>query len=412
MKLINRKLGDGIHIKHGFAFLGEYFSDQGKYILLTPGNFYEEGGFKSRPEKDRYYIGTFPSDYLLEKDDLIVAMTEQGPGLLGSSAFIPEDNTYLHNQRLGLVDEIDEDLLDKKYLYHLFNSRGVRSQIYGSATGTKVRHTSPGRIYKVKVLVPDVVKQKEISSIIENYSQLIDTNRRRIQLLEETARLLFREWFVYFKFPSYEKVKIVDLSGRRIPIGWDYLPFTKIKIFKKAPLGVPVFADIRQYYQTSEIDGTSITGNGEEVDYENRPSRADIAPRINTVYFAKMKDTDKIFYFNKGNSNLLERILLSTGMVGFTTDEKYLGFLFGLLTSYEFVQYKNNFATGATQVSLNDASLKKIKVLFPSPNLVALYSEIVNPLLEECSLLRSQNQKLTQARDLLLPRLMSGAIEV
>jgi type I restriction enzyme S subunit len=412
MKLINRKLGDGIHIKHGFAFLGEYFSDQGKYILLTPGNFYEEGGFKSRPEKDRYYIGTFPVDYLLKKDDLIVAMTEQGPGLLGSSAFIPEDNTYLHNQRLGLVDEIDEDFFDKKYLYHLFNSRVVRSQIYGSATGTKVRHTSPGRIYKVKVLVPDVVKQKEISSIIENYSQLIETNRRRIQLLEESARLLFREWFVYFKFPNHEKMKIVDRGGRKMPVEWDYLPITKIKIFKKAPLGVPVFTDIRQYYQTSEIDGTSIIGNGEEVDYENRPSRADITPRINTVYFAKMKDTDKILYFNKGNSDLLEKVLLSTGMVGFTTDEKYLGFLFGLLKSYEFVQYKNNFATGATQVSLNDASLKKIKVLFPTLNLVELYSEIVNHLLEECSLLKSKNQKLAQARDLLLPRLMSGAIEV
>ena len=412
MKLINRKLGDGIHVKHGFAFLGEYFSDQGKYILLTPGNFYEEGGFKSRPEKDRYYIGIFPSDYLLKKDDLIVAMTEQGPGLLGSSAFIPKDNTYLHNQRLGLVDEIDKDFFDKKYLYHLFNSRGVRSQLYGSATGTKVKHTSPGRIYKVKILVPNVAKQKEISSIIENYSLLIRTNRRLIQLLEESAKLLFCEWFVYFRFPGHEKVKIVDCDGRKMPAEWDYLPFTKIKIFKKVPLGVPVFTDIRQYYQTSEIDGTSITGNGKEVDYENRPSRANIAPRINTVYFAKMKDTDKVLYFNRGNSFLLEKILLSTGMVGFTTDKKYLGFLFSLLKSYEFVKYKNNFATGATQVSLNNASLKKIKVLFPTQNLVELYSEIVNPLLEECSYLRSQNQKLAQERDLLLPRLMNGTIEV
>ncbi len=216
MKLNNRKLGDGIHIKHGFAFLGKYFSDQGKYILLTPGNFYEEGGFKLRPEKDRYYLGVFPNDYLLKKDDLIIAMTEQGPGLIGSSAFIPGDNVYLHNQRLGLIDEINKNVFDKKYLYHLFNSRGVRSQIYGSVTGTKVRHTSPGRIYKVKVLVPDVVKQKEISLIIEKYSQLIDTNRRRIQLLEEAARFLFREWFVYFRFPGHEKVKIVD----GVPEGW------------------------------------------------------------------------------------------------------------------------------------------------------------------------------------------------
>ena len=200
--------------------------------------------------------------------------------------------------------------------------------------------------------------------MLSAYDNLIATNRRRIQLLEESAWLLFREWFVHFRFPGHEKVKLVDGDGRKMPSDWDYLPFAKIKIFKKAPLGVLVFTDIRQYYQTSEIDGTTITGDGEEVDYENRPSRANIAPAINTVYFAKMKDTNKVLYFNKGNSFLLEKILLSTGMVGFTTDEKYLGFLFSLLKSYEFVQYKNNFATGATQVSLNNASLKKSKCYF------------------------------------------------
>jgi len=299
------------------------------------------------------------------------------------------------------------------------------------ASGATFPNLTKDTIVSFKIPYPN--DRERIVDIVQKYDTLANTNRRRIQLLEESARLLFREWFVYFRFPrlrqgfggqaGHEKacpvesinstgVKIVDRGGRKMPAEWEYLPFTKIKLFKKAPLGVPVFTDIRQYCQTSEIDGTSITGNGEEVDYENRPSRADIAPRINTVYFAKMKDTDKVLYFNKGNSDLLEKILLSTGMVGFTTDEKYLGFLFGLLTSYEFVQYKNNFATGATQVSLNDASLKKIKVLLPTLNLVDLYSDIVNPLLEECSLLRSQNQKLAQARDLLLSRLMSGAIEV
>jgi len=251
-----------------------------------------------------------------------------------------------------------------------------------------------------------------IGNSLSVYDDFINANRRKIQLLEEAVRLLFREWFVYFRLPGHKKVKMIDRGGKKMPEEWNYLPITKITIFKKAPLGVPVFTNVHQYYQTSEIDGTSITGDGEEVDYENRPSRANIAPRINTVYFAKMKDTDKVIYFNKGNSDLLEKILLSTGMAGFTTDERYLGFLFGLLTSYEFIQYKNNYATGATQVSLNDGSLKKIKVLFPQLNLVEQYSDMVNPLLEQCSYLRKQNQKLAQARDLLLPRLMSGKIEV
>ena len=190
------------------------------------------------------------------------------------------------------------------------------------------------------------------------------------------------------------------------------MPITEIKIFEKTSVGVPVFVDTRQYYQTSEIDGTNLTGGGEEVDYENRPSRASIMPRLNAVYFARMKDTEKVLYFNRGNSEMLDKILLSTGMAGFTTNEKYLAFLFGLLTSYEFVQNKNNYATGATQVSLSDSGLKKIKVLFPKIDLIEAYSKIMNPLLEECSNLRKQNQRLAQARDVLLPRLMSGVIEV
>jgi len=313
-------------------------------------------------------------------------------------------------QRTYIIESKDRGKVLNKFVY--FSLRPVLDYFKSASIGAATQYLTKPVLNNLKINLPDIDTQRSIIDIVYIYDDLINTNCRRIQLLEKSARLLFREWFVYFRFPGHEKVKIVDRDGRKMPAEWDYLPFTKIKIFKKAPLSVPVFTDIRQYYQTSEIDGTSITGNGKEVDYENRPSRANIVPRINTVYFAKMKDTDKVLYFNRGNSFLLEKILLSTGMVGFTTDKKYLGFLFSLLKSYEFVKYKNNFATGATQVSLNNASLKKIKVLFPVLNLVELYSEIVNPLLEKYSLLRSQNQKLAQARDLLLPRLMSGEIEV
>jgi type I restriction enzyme S subunit len=346
-----------------------------------------------------------PKRFIAKEEDIIFTRTGQ-VGLVFRGQY-----GVIHNNCFSVSPLSDN--ITRNFLFWLLRSDMVRKKANYLACGAAQPDLKHPAFKSIVVKIPvKISTQETISEILSDYDNFIDTNSRRIQLLEESARLLFREWFVYFKFPNHEKVKMVDRGGKNIPAEWEYLPFTKIKLFKKAPLGVPVFTGTRQYCQTSEIDGTSITGNGEEVDYESRPSRADIAPRINTLYFAKMKDTDKVLYFNMGNSDLLEKILLSTGMVGFTTEEKYLGFLFGLLTSYEFVQYKNNFATGATQVSLNDASLKKIKVLLPTLNLVELYSEIVNPLLEECSLLRSQNQQLTYARDLLLPRLMSGAIEV
>jgi len=102
-RLPDTTMGELMKAEHGFAFKSEYFSDSGEFVVLTPGNFHEAGGFKARPDKDRFYDGKFSERYLLNREDLIVAMTEQGEGLLGSSALIPESGKYLHNQRLGLV---------------------------------------------------------------------------------------------------------------------------------------------------------------------------------------------------------------------------------------------------------------------------------------------------------------------
>ena len=84
---------------------------------------------------------------VLRPGDLVIAMTEQGEGLLGSSAIIPADGSYLHNQRIGFIENLDEGKLDRGYLYRLFNTPQVRAQIRATASGTKVRHTAPKRIY-------------------------------------------------------------------------------------------------------------------------------------------------------------------------------------------------------------------------------------------------------------------------
>jgi type I restriction enzyme, S subunit len=104
MTWVTAQLGDLIEIKHGFAFKGEFFSDSGSYILLTPGNCYERGGLRLKGEKEKYYSGEIREEYILSAGDLIVVMTDlvNTAPILGGAFFIPEDNKYLHNQRLGL----------------------------------------------------------------------------------------------------------------------------------------------------------------------------------------------------------------------------------------------------------------------------------------------------------------------
>ncbi|MCB1089800.1 MAG: restriction endonuclease subunit S, partial [Verrucomicrobiae bacterium] len=127
-------------------------------------------------------------------------------------------NRFLHNQRLGLIEVTDPSRIDKRFLYHLLNTNGYRAQVRGSATGATVRHTAPGRIKECRVRYPrDIRVQAKVADILSAYDDLIENNRRRIALLEEAARLLYREWFVHFRFPGHEHVPLID----GLPEGWE-----------------------------------------------------------------------------------------------------------------------------------------------------------------------------------------------
>lgn len=159
-------------IKHGLAFEGEFFSNEGEYVLLTPGNFYESGGYRDRGEKQKYYIGEIPRDYVLDQGDLLVAMTEQAAGLLGSPILVPESDKFLHNQRLGLVTKKPGVAWTNEFFFHVFNTQPVRKAIHASASGVKVRHTSPTKIGEVIVAFPtSLIEQQRIVSVLASLSE-------------------------------------------------------------------------------------------------------------------------------------------------------------------------------------------------------------------------------------------------
>ena len=255
-------LGECFTIKHGLAFKSQHFGDSGDHVVLTPGNFHEQGGFRSRPGKERFYAIEPPDDFVLRPGDLVIAMTEQGEGLLGSSALIPKEGSYLHNQRIGLIQNLDERKMNKNFLYRLFNTPRVRGQVRASASGTKVRHTAPKRIYTIRVRIPPVSIQRKISNILSAYDHLIENNRRRIALLEEAARLLYREWFVRFRFPGYEHAKIVD----GLPEGWKRRTLGDLVGVVKQRVKPSDFEEfdihIGNYKErlTSDVEGSSVAG--------------------------------------------------------------------------------------------------------------------------------------------------------
>ena len=179
-----RQLSSLFDIKHGYSFKSEFFGSTGKFILLTPGHFHEEGGFKDLKEKTKFYTIEPPHDLILTKGDLLVAMTEQSPGLLGSPIFIPESDKYLHNQRLGLIQNLDTTNLIPEYLFHFFNLEKVRTIISITSTGTKVKHTSPNKIRAIPISLPTIDEQKKTVTILSSIDQKLAAEQSRKEALD------------------------------------------------------------------------------------------------------------------------------------------------------------------------------------------------------------------------------------
>lgn len=175
-----RRLDGLVAILHGYGFQSKYFTENGTYRLTTPGHFHEGGGFRDLGDKQKFYDGPLPPGYLLEEGDLIVAMTEQADGLLGSAAFVPANNTYLHNQRLGRISLLSPSLSDK-FLYLVFNSPFYRLRVRETAAGTKVKHTSPLKLISISVpLPPTRVEQEAIAAALSDVDALIGSLDRLI----------------------------------------------------------------------------------------------------------------------------------------------------------------------------------------------------------------------------------------
>lgn len=231
VKLARYRLGDLIDVSRGQSLSGDNYSEHGEYIRLTLANFdYQNGGFKvDTQKKDIYYTGTIKSHCLLQEGDIITPLTEQTPGLLGSTARIPESGKYIQSGDIAIV-KCKEGLIDPSFCYYLLPSKQVKSQLAVGSQQTKIRHTSPDAIMACVVDIPPLEEQKKIGEFLDTITNKVMCNRQQNEQIEKLASLLYNYWFVQFDFPN-ESGKPYKTSGgsmvynnllkRDIPEGWE-----------------------------------------------------------------------------------------------------------------------------------------------------------------------------------------------
>ncbi len=187
-KLKKYKLGELIQARRGASLAGEYYATEGELMRLTLGHFdYQGGGFKDNTSKDDlYFTGPVKPEFILNKGDIITPLTEQTPGLLGSTAMIPESGKYIQSQDVALIIP-DESILDPNFCYYLLPSKIVKQQLAAGAQQTKIRHTTPDRIKDLTVFIPNLPDQKAVGQLVCEIDRKIALNREINRNLPQAA---------------------------------------------------------------------------------------------------------------------------------------------------------------------------------------------------------------------------------
>ena len=233
--------------------------------------------------------------------------------------------------------------------------------------------------------------------------------------LEQQAKLLYDYWFTQFDFPD-ENGKPYRTSGgrmvwndtlkRNIPDGWQVESIISNSLSSVIKPGVEAF-DTKLYLATADVRGTSLS-TGSLIDYDGRESRANMQPIINSVWFAKMKNSIKHLYLNKEMHPIISNSILSTGFCGLLCSEKSFEYIASYITNPYFEIHKDMLAHGATQEAVNNDDLKGVHIIIPDDSILQVYHETTQPIYAQISKNICENQELVKFRDWLLPMIMNG----
>lgn len=263
-------------------------------------------------------------------------------------------------------------------------------------------------LHELDVRCPEPDAQERIADVLSAYDDLIENNRRRMALLEESARLLYREWFVRLRFPGHEHTPIVN----GLPEGWERKPLAEL--CESIDYGYTASAEAGdvgpKFLRITDIvpdviDWSTVPHCRIEEDRfkKFRLIEGDIviARTGATVGYAKRinkRNPDAVF------ASYLVRLRLNSDV-----DSVMAGIF---LESEDYKKYVQSRVGGAAQPNANARILSAVDMVVPTPRIQRAFREIVEPLLDQRETLQEQNQRLKAARDLLLPRLMSGEITV
>ena len=367
------KLKDIATFINGRAYLMPELQNTGKYRIVRVGNFSgKDEWFYSDMELD-------PEKYC-EKGDLLYKWAcNFGPEIW------KEEKVIYHYHIWKVIP--DESKVNKFYLYYKL---AVMTPYWlASTNGSTMVHITKEIMEDKIIELPNIDTQNKIAEILTRLDAQIERNEAMVKRLQVLGQA------IYTKFFSNE--------NNFIPL----LSFPYIKILKP---GIKEFEGCKRYIATAEVEGEKLNYKAPIIEYDTRENRANMQPIINSVWFAKMKNSIKHIYISKVDDFLIDNFIFSTGFFGIKCDEVAFEYLLNYVNLPYFEKTKDIISHGATMEGINNEDLKSFKIQFPPKNQLESFHNKVKSIYYEISKINQSTYKLTLLKGKILPLLINGQI--
>ena len=370
------------------------FYPQGYCLFLNTGNvtkeglIFEENQFIMKEKDEALRKGK------LKRGDIVYTTrgTVGNAGYYNSS--VPYENVRINSGMVILRS--NGEIVDARFLYQILKSEYYRPYFKQYCTGSAQPQLPIKNFSQIYLNVPDIKTQHRIADILSVYDDLIENNQRQIKLLEEAAQRLYKEWFVDLRFPGHENTKIVD----GVPEGWNEKTLSQVanvimgqspksEFYNSEKKGLPFHQGVGSYgvrFVIDDIYSTSYTRIAEP----------------NSILFSVRAPV--------GRLNITKnKVVIGRGLAAINQTDGCQSYLYYLLKNKFFKD--NIVGNGAIFASVSKDELLNQKFLIPERNLMMQFEKIVSQMDKQIENLDSKNKKLIEARDRLLPKLMSGEVE-
>lgn len=305
---------------------------------------------------------------------------------------------------------------DARFTYYLTSSDAVVLPAINSMTGASGRQRADKRfIQRLKLNLPDLPTQERIADVLSAYDDLIDANNRRIELLEQVAQELYKEWFVRFRFPGYENAKFED----GLPENWSYVRFGKAIEIIDGDRGVN-YPKQEEFYPEGDclfLNAGNVTAKGfdfSSCSYITKEKDAILRKgklQHGDVVLTTRGTVGNVAFYNE--TMTFSEMRINSGMVilrnlGVVSTE----YIYTALRHEYLQKLMTLYASGSAQPQLPIKDMKRMKIVKPDAKTMERFTEMSADIYNQISLLIMKNQTLAKQRDMLLPRLMSGKLEV